>query len=302
MGVDVKLLEAFRAVMDNQSVTGAARMLGLTQPAVSAQIARLEAQVGFELFERTGGRLKATERGRRFYREIRTVLGSIDRLTDVARNIRSGETETLVVASHPGASIALLPGIVTRLLASRPEARIRMINRTSEEVCAIFEAGGADVAVAEWPIHLQGVELQRYALEAVAILPEDHPLAARDVLTAADLSTEPFLAMSDARLPGHRLRGVFGDADARFAPVVESEYFSTLCLMVATGAGVSVVDPLSARSLAPLGLAVRRFTPALAYEIGVFRRGSVAPTPLSDALLEAIDAFILESGGRRVGR
>lgn len=302
MSVDVKLLEAFRAVMDNQSVTGAARMLGLTQPAVSAQIARLEAQVGFELFERTGGRLKATERGRRLYREVLTVLGSIDRLADVARNIRSGETETLVVASHPGASIALLPGVVKTLLETRPEARIRMINRTSEEVGAIFEAGGADVGVAEWPIHLHGVELQRYALDAVAILPARHPLAAREAVTAEDLAAAPMLAMSDARLPGHRLRGVFGDAGARFAPVAESEYFSTLCLLVAAGAGVSVVDPLTARSLAPLGFAIRGFTPTLPYEIGVFRRGSVAPTPLSDALVAAIDAFILENGGRRVGR
>jgi DNA-binding transcriptional LysR family regulator len=302
MGMDLRLLEAFRTVMDCQSMTGAAKVMGVTQPAVSAQIARLESQIGFELFERVGGRLKPTDRGRRFHKEVLAVLGGIDKLSDVARNIRSGEAETLVVATHPGASISLMPGVVTHLLEARPEARIRMINRTSEEVCAIFEAGGADVGVAEWPIHLQGVDLARYALEAVAVLPPGHALAACETVAPADLASGPFLAMSDARLPGHLIRSALGAAGERFAPVVESEYFSTLCALAAAGCGAAIVDTLSARSLAPLGFAIRPLAPALTFEIGVFRRAADAPTPLSDALVAAIEAAILENGGRRVGR
>ena len=281
--------------MDNQSVTGTARVLGLTQPAVSAQIARLEAQVGFELFERVGGRLKATARGRRFCDEVRTVLDSIDMLAATARNIRSGETETLTVASHPGASISLMPGVVAQLLKRRPEARMRLINRTSEEVGRIFEAGGADIAVAEWPIHVEGVELRRFEIPCVAILPQQHRLLERDVITPADLSGEPFVAMAETRLIGHRLRGVFGDAGVRFSPIAESEYFSTICGLVAAGCGVAVVDRLSAASFRPMGLAIRPFEPSLPYEIGVFRRKKAAPTPLSDDLIDLIDATIRQS-------
>ena len=60
--MDVRLLEAFRAVVDHRSVTAAAGAMGVTQPAVSTQIARLEEMVGFALFERSGGRLKPTLR------------------------------------------------------------------------------------------------------------------------------------------------------------------------------------------------------------------------------------------------
>lgn len=299
MDMDVKLLEAFRAVMENQSVTGAAKVLGLTQPAVSTQIARLEMQVGFELFERIGGRLKATGRGRRFYEEVRTVLGSIEKLGTVAANIRSGATETLVVASHPGASISLLPPVVARLLADRPRARVRMINRTSEEVVAIFEAGGADIGIAEWPLHLQGVELRRHALACVAILPEGHRLAERARIAPADLSGEPFVAMSETRLIGHRVRGVFGEAGAHFAPVAESEYFSTICGLVAAGCGVSVVDKLSATSFAPMGLVARPFDAPIRYHIGVFRRNVTAPTPLSDDLLGLIEDVLARNAPER---
>ncbi|MEM9762944.1 MAG: LysR substrate-binding domain-containing protein [Pseudomonadota bacterium] len=288
--MDIKLLEAFRAVMDNQSVTGAARVLGLTQPAVSAQIARLEAQVGFELFERTGGRLKATEQGRRFYGEVRTVLESLDALSKTVSNIRSGETEALTVASHPGSSTSLMPGVVARLLDQQPNARLSLINRTSEEVARIFEAGGADVGIAEWPIHIQAVELRRYEIPCVAILPANDPLAESDSLSPADLSGRPFIAMSETRLIGHRIRGLFGDCGAQYSPIADSEYFSTICGLVAAGCGVSIVDRISAVNLQPLGLAIRRFEPALKYEIGVFRRA--IPTPLSDKLLSLIDEAI----------
>lgn len=290
MDMDLKLLDSLRAVMENQSVTGAARILGLTQPAVSAQIARLESQVGFELFERTGGRLKATEQGRRFYGEVRTVLESLDALSKTASNIRSGETEALTVASHPGASTSLMPGVVAQLFDQQPNARVSLINRTSEEVARIFEAGGADIGIAEWPIHIQGVELKRYEIPCVAIVSPDDPLAKNAVLTPADLSGRPFIAMSETRLIGHRIRGLFGDSRAQYAPIADSEYFSTICGLVAAGCGVSIVDRISALSFRAMGLAIRRFEPSLKYEIGVFRRA--IPTPLSDKLLHLIDEAI----------
>lgn len=292
--MEVKLLEAFRVVIDQQSVTGAARILGLTQPAVSAQVARLEAQVGFELFERVGGRLKLTERGRQFDGEVRTVLSSIRRLDEIAASIRTGDTERLTVASHPSASIALMPRVVARLRRRRPQARLHMINRTSENVCAIFDAGGADVGIAEWPIHLQGVELIRYHLPCVAILPPGHLLAAQPRLAIEDIAREPFVAMSERRLIGHRVTSLFEERGLPWAPVVESEYFSTICSLVATGCGVSIVDRLSAEHFAPLGVTIRELEPAVPYEIGVFRRDADAPTPLSDELVGLIGSVLGE--------
>ena len=75
--MDFKQLIAFRAVFDNGSVTQAAKILGLTQPAVSTQLARLEEAVGFDLFERVAGRLRPTTHGRQFYDEVIRALGSL---------------------------------------------------------------------------------------------------------------------------------------------------------------------------------------------------------------------------------
>ena len=289
MVFDPRLLEAFRTVVEAGSVTAAAKMLGVTQPAVSAQIARLETQAGFELFERASGRLVITFRGRRFYEEIRTALDVLERLGQAARGIRSGETESLAVAGHPSASISLLPEVVAELRRRRPDARISLINRSSEEVAAAFEAGAVDLAVAEWPIHVQGVELRRHAADCVAIVPAGHPLAARDALTPADLAAHPIVGMSDRRLIGHRVRELFLEDGLGYDPVIVSEFFSAICGLVAAGAGVAIVDAWSARTFAPMGIVARPFRPALRYEIGVFRRASASPTPLAEELMALIE-------------
>ena len=110
--MDVKLLEAFRAVVDHRSVTAAATAMGVTQPAVSTQIARLEDTVGFSLFDRASGRLKPTAEGLLFYAEASRVLGEVDRLATATAQIREGQSGRLVIASHPSAAISLLPGLV----------------------------------------------------------------------------------------------------------------------------------------------------------------------------------------------
>ncbi len=292
MQIDVKLLEAFRAVVENTSVTGAAQVLGVTQPAVSAQISRLEAQVGFALFNRAGGRLKVSAEGRRFYEEVRTVLGGLDKLAHIATTIRSGETAQLVIASHPGGSTALLPTVMPALLVKRPGLRARMIHRTSEEVAAVFEAGGADVAICEWPVSVSEAPVKRYRLPCVAILPRGHRLSGHAQVTPNELAEDPLIAMAETRLIGHVMREAFMSAGARWQPAIVSEYFSTMCGLVASGAGVALVDALSARFFSGLGLAAVRFAPAVTYEIAVFRRNQEQPEPVTDDLLALIDQTI----------
>jgi DNA-binding transcriptional LysR family regulator len=117
--MDVRLLEAFRAVVDHRSVTAAAGAMGVTQPAVSTQIARLEEMVGFALFERSGGRLKPTSEGMLFYAEAMRVLGEFDRLQTTTAQIREGQAGRLTIASHPWAAISLLPKLVSEFLSER---------------------------------------------------------------------------------------------------------------------------------------------------------------------------------------
>jgi len=290
MRFDIKLLDGFLAVMENRSITRAAAVLGLTQPAVSAQMSRLEALTGFPLFERAGGRLRPTAEGRQFHEEVLRAMGMIDRLALKAEAIRGGRTGRLVVASHPSASISILPDLVPRFAETHPDVVVRMINRSSEAVRSLFPGGPADIGIAEQPVDSTGIEVRRYDLACVAILPRGHRAAGRPVIRPADLAGDPVVAMTPGRLIGHRIRSAWTDAGLDFPMVLESEYFSTICRLVANGLGVSVVDAWSASTFRVEGLVVRPFLPAVAYQIAVFTSIDPPPPPPARAFLQLLDA------------
>jgi len=288
--MDVKLLEAFRAVVDNRSVTAAAQAMGITQPAVSGQIAKLEETVGFSLFERSGGRLKPTVEGMLFYAEASRVLGEVDRLASTTAQIREGHSGRLVIASHPAAAISLLPDLVASFVAERPGVSVRLISRHSDVVSQLLPSEGFDLGIAELPIDETDVQVVKYQMRCVVVLPPRHPLVSHKVLTPKLLSGQPMIAPARSPQMLTQVQGVFAAANAQINAVVEAEFFASCCALAASGTGWSLVDPLSARSFSSLGLIIRPFEPAVRYEIGVFRRRDREPSLLAAAFLDLLDA------------
>jgi len=283
--MDVRLLEAFRAVVDHRTVTNAAASLGVTQPAVSAQIARLEQELGFQLFERGNGRLKPTPEGLIFYAEASKALTGIDRLTQAAEQIRTAQVGRLVIASHPSAAISLLPPIISAFLAARPGVLVRLVSRNSDVISRLLPSESYDIGIAELPVDESAVQVTRFRLRCVAVLPPGHPLEACKRLSPTLLASHPVVALAPTLQTALRLKTTFAEAGAEFSPVAEAEYFATLCGLVASGAGWSLVDPLSAQTFQHLGLTVRPFDPAITYEIGAFFAREREPSILTQAFL-----------------
>lgn len=284
--------------MENGSVTRAAAILGITQPAMSAKLARLEQELGFKLFERDGGnRLRPTSRGLDYFEAARPTLAMLDRLEITAERLRTGATGTLVLAAHPSASISLLPGVLARFRTQLPNIAVKMINRTSEEVRSYFEASIVDIAIAEYPVELANVEKRRYRLECVAIVPDDYPVLGPEPgsdpggnrISPAQLAGRPFVAMTTGRMIGHQIRNAVIEAGGTFAKVIEAEYFSTICALVAQGQGVSIVDHASAQMFRNLGLSVYRLDPPIYYDIAVFYRADRPRSEAANLLLGLLD-------------
>jgi DNA-binding transcriptional LysR family regulator len=288
--MDVRLLEAFRAVVDHRSVTAAAGAMGVTQPAVSTQIARLEETIGFALFERSGGRLKPTAEGMLFYAEATRVLGEVDRLQATTAQIREGQAGRLTIASHPWAAISLLPRLVSDFVATRTGVSVRLISRHSDVVNQLLPSESFDIGIAELPIDETAVKVMKFQMRCVAILPPRHPLAARKLLTPELLSGLPMVAPARSLQLSARLLAAFSTAGAQLNVAVEAEFFASLCGLVAAGTGWSLVDSLSAESFSHLGLVVRQFEPAILYEIGVFHRRDREPSMLAASFLELLEA------------
>jgi len=298
--MDLRQLEAFRAVIENRSATRAAVALGVTQPAVSAQIARLEEQLGFALFERARGRLEPTSEAQLLYAEVTQALSGLDRVRQAAVEIRQGQTGCLSVASHPSAAISLVPGVVAELVRERPGVTVRFISRSSQGVRELIPAQAFDVGIAELPVDASAAAVERFRVECVAVLPGDHPLAAAKTMTPRRLEGVPFVAMFRGHMVFHAVARAFDEAGARWNVCAEAEFAATACALVASGAGVAVVDPFTAADFAGRGVLVRPFNPAVPYEFAVFHPPGREPSLLAKqfvALLRRrIGSFLPASG------
>jgi DNA-binding transcriptional LysR family regulator len=127
-------------------------------------------------------------------------------------------------------------------------------------------------------------------MRCVAILPPRHPCAGHRMLTPKLLADHPMVMPARSHQVPSRILGTFAAAGQPLNPVVEAEFFASLCGLVAAGTGWSIVDPLSAESFAHLGLVVRPFEPAIVYEIGAFHRRDREPSVLAAAFLDMLDA------------
>lgn len=267
--MNVRQLECLRAVLDTGTVTRAAAQLAISQPAVSNIIAGLEHELGFALFTRANGRLRPTAEAAALYEDVARTLGSLDRTRQTAQAIRNRTRGSLVIASYPGLALEFLPRVVSAFLATRPEVRVSLYSRSAHVLHELIPAQGFDIGIVDLPVNRHDVHIDPFPLECVCVLPPDHPLAAHEVLTPALLSGVPFTALFKEHAIHHRVASAFAAANATWNLVAETRFFASCCAFACHGAGVSIVDPITASEYAPRGLAIRRFLPRIAYEIGL---------------------------------
>ena len=178
MKLEFRLIEMFQEVMRRGSVTEAARILGVTQPVVSASLARLEKQLGFSLFVREGRHIAPTAEARLFGAEATRAMSGFEGLADVAASISAAARGSLTIATNPAPAISWLPPIVAGFQKARPDLRVRFISRSSKEVRELAGLDGFDVGLAEAPFIRQDNVVRRFRLRMVAAGHAERALAA----------------------------------------------------------------------------------------------------------------------------
>jgi len=165
---------------------------------------------------------------------------------------------------------------------------VRLLSRNSDVIGRLLPSECYDIGIAELPVDDAVVRLTRFRVRCVAILPSTHPLACYPTLSPVALSGQPAVALARTLQTSARVAFAFAEAGAEWVPVVEAEYFASVCGLVASGAGWSVVDPLSASTFRHLGLVTRPFEPAVYYEIGAFCARDRNPSILAQSFLSTL--------------
>ena len=163
MRINARQVEAFRAVMVTGSMTSAAELLGVSQPAVSRLIRDFELAVTFRLFERRGNQITPTPEAVSLLSEVERAFVGLARISEHATAIRSHQAGSLRIAALPALAMGALPRFVGRFMRERPNLQIALHGMPSHLVIEAVAAGQADLGYAVGPLERPGyyIELDR---------------------------------------------------------------------------------------------------------------------------------------------
>jgi DNA-binding transcriptional LysR family regulator len=290
-----RALQAFRQTMLGGSVTRAAAALGRTQPAVSRLLKELEADVGFSLFERVRGRLVATPEGRLFFEEVQRSFRGLERLGDVAAEIRQGRRGTLRVAAMPAAAASFLPAVLRRFADATPDVALDLTVQPSVEVVRLLQLQECDLGIVEGSVAAPGLAvLRRHALPCALIAPRGHRLPRR-AATLRDLDGQDFVALSAGPSSvGAQLAGLLLREGIEPRVKVQTQLAATVSALVLQGLGIGVVDAQTALLHRAQGGAVRALDAPVAMQLRILGVAGLPPSALLRGLValcdEALDA------------
>jgi len=286
MHINLRQLEAFKAVMRCNSVTIAAEFLNISQPSVSNLISNLEKDIGFVLFERHKGRIDPTNEAYRFYDVVERGLMGLDVVAKAAQEIEEGRTGHLRVAGFQAPCISFLPKVIKSFMSSRPDLSIFLGTEDSRGINEWVAMGHLDLGIGHWPAQDPVLESEPIKLSCMCVLPETHRLSESAYVTPNDLDNEPFIATISADLTHSRLKRAFDEASANLRVQFECHYFAVSCALVAEGVGVSIVDPFTAKDFENRGVVIREFRPDIPFEM------SLLTTPKPSKLVQELAAHI----------
>ena len=297
--MNVRQLEAFHAVYTTGSVSLAAVQLSVTQPAVSTLISNLEKDIEFPLFERIRGRLIATSEATHLFSEVEGVFASLKRVSQTVHDIRTMSAGHLRIASMPGPTIKFIPQLIAPFVSGRPDVSINLYTRSSPKVMDLVATGQVDVGLAEMPIDNKAIEWQPLIHRCVLIMPTGHRLSRKEVISPIDIKDEPSISLYSEHMVSRRLENVFDDAGLILKIRLEVNMFSTCCQLVHEGAGVALVDAMSAEHYRDLGIVARPFEPEIHFDIAILfpanRPRSKLATEFAQALKKGMQKFLVEN-------
>lgn len=259
--MNFKQVEAFRAVMLSGSMTAAAEALHTSQPNISRLIGQLERLNGFALFERIGSRLIPTDEGTAFFNEVDRAFIGLRNLEHSARHIRQLGTGQVRIAAVPSLSLTLLPRAIQRFRQDHDQVAISLHTSDSTTVARWVASQFCDFGLVSFVgEETPGVKAQLIGdLAGVCIFPRGHRLAALARIGIDDLAGEEFVSLAHDDGTRRRIDRFFLRHGDQRKLSLEAPYAATICSMVGTGLGVSIVSPLVARDYLHTGIEIRPF-------------------------------------------
>lgn len=262
-------LEVFCTLMRAGTVTGAAAMLNISQPALSQILLHTEDQLGFKLFDRVRGRLVPTQEAQELYTQAEHIFGELDTLKRRTVDMRHGRTGLVRLAASAPPSMSIVPQALARFREAHPDIVVRSLIASQQSIVEMLLQGEVSLGITMNDLPQQGIAAETIGhVELVCVLPQRHRLAQQGHIGLRDLAGEALISYRLDTLQG-RLLAVAAEAeDLPYAPAIEIDLSITALPFVREGLGIAIVDGLLPWRQFD-GIVTRPFTPSIQVPIAI---------------------------------
>lgn len=245
--ITLRQLRCLLAVDETRHFRRAAERLGITQPALTAQIQNLEAALEARLVERGRAGVNATPLGREVISRARRVVEDADALVDFAVTSRRGLVGTIRLGATPTIGPYLLPGVVAHLHREYPELGLYIREQPPQDLDAELAQGRHDLILTQLPTtSADFVERPLFQEPLYLAMAEDDPLAASDVVKPDALAERSVISLSPRYRLAEQIARFCEGHGARVLTDYEGTSLDAVRQMVAMGMGVAFLPALYA--------------------------------------------------------
>lgn len=275
----LRQIEVFHAVYTNGSMTNAAAKLNVSQPSVSKVLAHAEQQLGYRLFDRIKGKLIPTPEAHQLFKHVRDVYHDVDRLRHVAVNLKASSAGRIRVASTPAFGLEILPRAVTTFREQHSDAIFDIETLHLDEIHHALQESRIDIGLAFDPSARPGIEHKKLARARFFVLAHSaSEFGDKSALTFDDLKGRPFIGLNSRSPLGQALSAYLDASDLVPNVVAWTETYHIAKALVASGAGITITDEITARSSIGGDVSMWPLKPTIHFDVALLQ---LSDSPLS---------------------
>ena len=245
--MEIEQLRQFLKIAELQNFTRAGEEVGLSQPALSRSIAKLEEELGQPVFDRQTRKVVLTEAGHILKVRAEQILLIVeDTKAEISDDGQSGRVR---VGAIPTIAPYFLPKLLRGFAKKFPKALITVQEDTTDNLTKRCTQGEIDLAILALPISAKYLELESlFQEELLLVLPNDHPLAGKKQIRFGDIEPLPFVLLGEAHCLSDNIETFCRQQSFNPVSVERTSQLATVQELVSLNHGISMVPEMAVKS------------------------------------------------------
>lgn len=287
--MEMRDIQVFQAVMQAGTTSKAGKLLGVSQPAVSQCIRKLEESAGLRLFERVRGRLVPTREAHALMVEVERCFTGFEQIQHRVRSLKSFGLGHLAVAAYSALGVGFMPRAIAAFGLSAQHVQLSFQILRCGDIHQQVSSGQLDFGLIADELHTSGLNSAPFMkLPGVIVMSAAHALARKTVIGTDDLLNHPFMALDADDASRRRLERYMTAEGKPFRPLVETTHSHSICELALQDVGIGMAHPLLALDFVARGLLVKPFAVDIPFTGLLITKPGNALTPAAQALLQCM--------------